>query len=116
MKKTFKKIAGLLLAMIMVLAMTVPAFAAGEGNCSISINNAMGHYNAYQIFTGTISGDGTDANPYVIADIVWGSGISDAGKAAMGDAAAKAKEVETAAKADDFAAALVNGAENTIYL
>lgn len=51
--KTMKKLSSLLLALVMILAMSVPAFAA-EGNLtggSITIDNAVPGqtYNAYQI-------------------------------------------------------------------
>ena len=52
--KLFKKLAGMLLAMIMVLSMSTVAFAAqgtNDNSGSITINDAVeGHtYNAYQV-------------------------------------------------------------------
>ena len=56
MKKTFKKLMAALLAVALLCAMAVPAFAAedaatGSGNGSITINNAVEnmHYNFYRI-------------------------------------------------------------------
>ena len=94
--KTMKRMAGVLLALVMALALTVPAFA--EGTYSITINNsATGHtYEAYQIFTG-------DLSEKTLSNIVWGSGISEAGKTALGDAAAKAETLKTEADAKAFA-------------
>lgn len=82
--KRMKKMVGLLLTMVMVLSMTMTAFAY-----DVTIKNTVtGHtYEAYQIFTGDLSGqanpdaaDGTDA---VLSNIQWGSGINEAGKTAL---------------------------------
>ncbi len=95
--KTMKRMAGVLLALVMALALTVPAFAA-DTTYSITINNSTeGHtYEAYQIFTG-------DLHEGVLSNIKWGSGISEAGKTALGDAAAKAETLKTEADAKAFA-------------
>ena len=95
--KHVTKLASLLLALVMVFALTTTAFAE-ETTYSITINNsAEGHtYEAYQIFTGDLYGD-------VLSNIVWGSGISEAGKTTMGDAAAKAETIKTEADAKAFA-------------
>ena len=100
--KTMKKLASLLLALVMALALAVPAFAAGE-TYSIKITNAAaGHtYEAYQIFAGDLSTNADDKK--VLSNIIWGSGVSDAGKTALGDAAAKAEGIKTEADAKDFA-------------
>lgn len=56
--KRIKKLASLLLAMVMVLAMTVTAFAA-EGDYVLTINTVKGHtYKIYQLATGDVSSDG----------------------------------------------------------
>lgn len=61
----FKKLASILLALVMVLSLTVTAFAA-------NVENATDHsYNAYQIFSGT---QATDSVP--LGDVEWGSGIN----------------------------------------
>ncbi|MGN0202999.1 MAG: isopeptide-forming domain-containing fimbrial protein [Coprococcus sp.] len=94
--RKMKKIASLLLALVMVFGMTVSAFA--EETYSITINNsAEGHtYEAYQIFTGDLNGS-------VLSNIIWGSGVSEAGQTALGDAAAKAETLKTEADAKAFA-------------
>ena len=94
--KHSKKIASLFLALVMALALAVPAFA--DETYSITINNSTeGHtYEAYQIFTGDLY-DGT------LSNIEWGSGVSEAGKTALGDAAAKAETIKTADDAAAFA-------------
>lgn len=65
--KLFKKLAGMLLAMIMVLSMSTVAFAAqgtNDNNGSITINDAeKGHtYNAYQVLV--LESYNTDAGAY----------------------------------------------------
>lgn len=100
MKHT-KKLASLLLALALAFALAVPAFAEGK-TYSITINNATeGHtYEAYQIFTGDLAEkDGKK----VLSNIVWGSGIREDGKTALGNAADKAKTLTTEADAKAFA-------------
>lgn len=94
--KHMKKFVSLLLTAVMVLAMSMTAFA--EEAYSITINNsAEGHtYEAYQIFTGDLSGT-------TLSNIVWGSGVSATGQTALGDAAAKAETLKTEADAKAFA-------------
>lgn len=73
--KMFKKLAGLLLAMIMVFSMSTVAFAAhgtNDDSGSITINNAVeGHtYNAYQILV--LENYNTDAKAYAYkANDAW---------------------------------------------
>lgn len=100
MKKA-KKILGLLLAMVMMMSVAITAMA--EETYSITINNSTGGhtYEAYQIFTGDLSTNEADAK--VLSNIVWGSGVSEAGKTALGDAAAKAETLKTEADAKAFA-------------
>lgn len=97
--KHMKKIVSVLLTMVMVFAMTAVASAtAAPTTYSITINNsAEGHtYEAYQIFTGDLSGT-------TLSNIKWGSGISEEGQTALGDAAAKAETLKTKADAKAFA-------------
>ena len=103
------KLTGLLLALVMVLSLATTAFAEGI-TYSITINNsAEGHtYEAYQIFTGTLTetttGEGESATTStILSNIDWGSSISEAGKTALGDAAAKAETLKTEADAKAFA-------------
>ena len=99
--KHMKKLTGVLLALVMTLSLATTAFA-DETTYSITINNsAEGHtYEAYQIFTGDLAEkDGKK----VLSNIVWGRGISEAGKTALGDAAAKAETLKTEADAKAFA-------------
>ncbi len=80
--KRIKKIASLLLAMVMVFAMSVTAFAsnvntpAGKGDFTITINDQTAgyEYDAYQIFSGDLhEKDGTKT----LSNIVWGSGVDE---------------------------------------
>lgn len=115
--KYFKKIASLVLALALALVLAVPAMAADT--YSITINNsATGHtYEAYQIFTGDLA---TKDGEKVLSNIVWGSGISEAGKTALGDAAAKAETLKTEDDAQAFAKAVapylstIAGSANTV--
>ena len=103
--KHIKKLASLLLVLVMVFALATTAFADETTTYSITINNsAEGHtYEAYQIFTGDlVEKDGTK----ILSNIVWGSGISEAGQTALGDAAAKAETLKTEADAKAFAKAV----------
>ncbi len=68
--KTMKKIVALAVALVMVLAMGVTAFAA-EGSHTITINgikNSNDTFKAYQIFSGS-EADGT------LGDVKWGDGV-----------------------------------------
>lgn len=70
MKKAMKKLMAALLAVAMVCAMAIPAFAAGTGSNTLTINGkTAGHtYEAYQVFTGDLKGK-------VLSNIVWGNGV-----------------------------------------
>lgn len=85
----------LLAAFALVLTMAVPALA-DEVKYTITIKNSVGTYEAYQIFKGDLAGN-------VLSNIEWGTGVTEAGKAAFGTmtAAKVAKTLgnETAAKA-----------------
>ena len=61
-----KKFASLLLALVMVLAMAVPAMAA-----TITNNTSNHTYDAYQIFTGSQA-----ASEGALGNIQWGSGVN----------------------------------------
>ena len=71
MKKTIKKLLAALMAVAMVCAMAIPAFAAGTGSNTLTINGTTeGHtYEAYQVFTGDLKGK-------VLSNIVWGDGVN----------------------------------------
>lgn len=62
--KHLKKLASILLVLVMVLSVTTTAFAADV------TNNTTHSYNAYQIFSGTQAD-----SSFPLGDVVWGSGI-----------------------------------------
>ncbi len=92
--KRIKKLASLLLAMVMAFAMTITAFATEpdstqtpdgtEGNDSYTITikgKTSGHtYQAYQVFMGDLMGTGTEdsnGNPeYKLSNIRWADGVN----------------------------------------
>lgn len=79
-----KKLVSLVLALVMVMAMMVPAMAEEAKTYTITINGKEGHtYEVYQIFTGDLSGN-------VLSNIVWGDGVNDDGQTKFGSAADKA--------------------------
>ena len=104
--KHIKKLASLLLVLVMALSLAVTAFADESTTYSITINNSTaGHtYEAYQIFTGDLATN--EAGNKVLSNIVWGSGVSEAGQTALGDAAAKAETLKTEDDAKAFAKAV----------
>ncbi len=79
--KHIKKLASLLLAVVMILALATTAFATGASNpttYTITINKnstdkAAHTYAAYQIFTGKLE---TVDNKDVLSDIQWGTGVT----------------------------------------
>ena len=69
MKKVIKKLLAALLAVAMVCAMAIPAFAYNPGETEEDLYR--GHcYDAFQIFTGDVSDDNT------ISNVGWGSSIA----------------------------------------
>ena len=101
--KHARKLASLLLALVMVFALATTAFAA-DTTYTITISNAQpGHtYEAYQIFAGDLA---EKEEGKVLSNIVWGNGVTEAGKTALGDAAGKAESLtgKTEAEAMAFA-------------
>ena len=82
MKKAMKKLMAALLAVAMVCAMAIPAFAAGgttaaaaTGTNTLTIHGTTeGHtYEAYQVFKGTLNSSD------VLSDIQWGDGVDGDG-------------------------------------
>ena len=79
MKKAMKKLIAALLAVAMVCAMAIPAFADGSSSTStaavtrytITAPNNKHTYEIYQIFTGTPFTDAT-TNQTTLSDIKWG--------------------------------------------
>ncbi|MGN0275359.1 MAG: SpaH/EbpB family LPXTG-anchored major pilin [Chordicoccus sp.] len=70
--KHLKKLAALLLAVVMTMAMSMTAFAADPTTYTLILTGTTtGHtYEAYQIFTGDLSGT-------ALSNIKWGTGVKD---------------------------------------
>ena len=101
MMKTVKSAFSLLLALVLTLALSIAAFAAETYTITIT-NDKTGHtYEAYQIFAGdlTVKENGEK----VLSNITWGSGVTDAGKTDLGNAAKKAASLKNEADAKAFA-------------
>ena len=78
--KQAKKLAAVLLSLVLVLALAVPASAAGNYTITIT-NDQAGHtYEAYQIFAGDVSDDtqqgGGEEGP-ILSNITWGENIGN---------------------------------------
>lgn len=71
MKKVIKKLLAALLAVAMVCAMAIPAFAYNPGETKEDLNTKH-DYGAFQIFEGVISKD----NP-TLSDVNWGRNITE---------------------------------------
>ena len=84
--KTMRKIASLLLALVMIFGLATTAFAdettPTPKTYSITISNAVAGYTyeAYQIFIGELSNDATNdkttGTTAVLSNIKWGSGVA----------------------------------------
>ena len=98
-----KKLLGLLLAAVMVLAMGVPTFAA-SGSYTLTISGASGGhtYEAYQIFAGELSKNGQ-----TLSNVTWGDGVnSEALLAALKGTEEETTAYETCTTAADVAKVL----------
>lgn len=68
--KKMKRLLGVLLAAVMVLAMNITAFAADTYTITIKNSNAGHQYEAYQVFSGELSGN-------ILSNVEWGAGVKD---------------------------------------
>ena len=116
-----KKLFSYIVAIAMIFTLT--AFAGGAVNAanantyhlSLQNNGKTTHtFEVYQIFTG-------DLSEGILSNVHWGNGVSEQGKTALGDAAAKAKALakstdSLAAKtfAEDLQEYLQNGTEKEV--
>lgn len=112
--KKMKRLVALALSVVMVLAMSVVAFADEQPTpttYSITINNAAsGHtYEAYQIFAGDLS---EDSNGKTLSNITWGAGVTTAGTGELGDAKTKAESLTTEENARNFAKEVASYLQN----
>lgn len=98
----------LLAAFALVLAMAVPAWAEeARATYTLTINNANGTYEAYQIFSGDLS---VNEDKKVLSNIQWGSGV-DATKMGGESAATVAESLTKSALAESFAESLVSNSK-----
>ena len=95
-----KKVATILsIIMTMALLLTAVSVAAADTYTLTIDKKDEGHtYEAYQIFSGTLSEE--DDGDLVLSTIVWGTGVTADGQLALGDAQAKADSITTVAEAE----------------
>ena len=74
MKKAIKKLLAALLAVAMVCAMAIPAFAYNPGETKEDLNTKH-EYAAFQIFTGDVKGNNID--DFKISNAKWGESITN---------------------------------------
>ena len=103
MKKLLKKQISVLIAVLMVLttavSILIPTKVSAANSYTLTLKNdgqTSHDFEIYQIFKGDLSGT-------TLSNIQWGSGIKDTSKATLGDAADKAKTLDSVAKAEKFA-------------
>lgn len=101
MKKTIKKLLAALLAVAMVCAMAIPAFAYNPGETEENLNGTHG-YSAFQIFKGVIKDNET------LSDVDWGQNITepDIFLANLKNDPTIGEKFETAATAQDVLAVI----------
>lgn len=102
MKKTIKKLLAALLAVAMVCAMAIPAFAYNPGETKEDLNTKH-DYGAFQIFEGVISKDNE-----TLSDVNWGQNITepDIFLANLKNDPTIGEKFETAATAQDVLAVI----------
>ncbi len=102
MKKTIKKLLAALLAVAMVCAMAIPAFAYNPGETEENLNGTHG-YSAFQIFKGVISKDNE-----TLSNVDWGQNITepDIFLANLKNDPTIGEKFETAATAQDVLAVI----------
>ena len=102
MKKTIKKLLAALLAVAMVCAMAIPAFAYNPGETKEDLNTKH-DYGAFQIFDGVISKDNE-----TLSDVNWGQNITepDIFLANLKNDPTIGEKFETAATAQDVLAVI----------
>lgn len=102
MKKAIKKLLAALLAVAMVCAMAIPAFAYNPGETKEDLNTKH-DYGAFQIFEGVISKDNE-----TLSDVNWGQNITepDIFLANLKNDSTIGEKFETAATAQDVLAVI----------
>lgn len=105
-----RKLIGVLLAAVMVLAMGVPAFAASDSYTLTISEASAGHtYEAYQIFAGDLSENGQ-----TLSNVTWGDGVNvEALLAALKGTEEETTAYETCTTAADVAKVLESYGDNS---
>ena len=84
MKKTFKRLGAMFLAMVMAVSvLCTGAFADETYTITIKrdgVSGSMDIFSAYQIFAGTVHEDSNDKTKKTLSDITWGANVSEDGK------------------------------------
>ncbi|MCM1107239.1 MAG: isopeptide-forming domain-containing fimbrial protein [Blautia sp.] len=103
MKKA-RRVVAAMLVFVLTLAMSMTVFGDTKSGYLITVQNEeSGHvYEAYQIFAGELSEDGT-----TLSNIQWGEGISAQGQEALGNAAEYAESLANGTVAAESAAQIL---------
>ena len=115
--KTMKRLASLMLAMILAVMMVLPVSAVEENSLgyTITITDSMPKhtYEAYQIFAGDLLEEEEEGKVvHTLSNIKWGNGVNANGQDNLGDAATKAKSLTTTKDAMAFAKELKDYLQN----
>lgn len=120
--KRMKRLASLMLAMILAVMMVMPVSAdepaaKNAGGYTITITDSMPKhiYEAYQIFAGDLLEEEEEGKVvHTLSNISWGSGVNEEGQMKLGGAAEKAESLTTTTHAMNFAKELEDYLQNPI--
>ena len=120
--KRMKRLTSLMLAMILAVMMVLPVSAdepaaqdVGEYTITITDIKEDHVYEAYQIFAGSIHTETVEGKEVTtLSNIVWGSGVTEAGQTELGNAADLAETLKTAELAATFAENVAQYLQNPI--
>ncbi len=126
--KKLRKVAGVFLALALAMVTLLGTGTAVRAEDTAITNSLTIHntdstkhtFELYQIFKGDYQETATDTGKEIIlSNIHWGSGINDAGKAALGAASDKAQELADAADgikaANDFVNELMGKSDTNVH-
>lgn len=115
--KRMKRLASLMLAMILAVMMVLPVSAVEKNSLgyTITITDSMPKhtYEAYQIFAGDLLEEEEEGKVvHTLSNIKWGNGVNTNGQDNFGDAATKAESLTTTTEAMVFAKELEDYLQN----